>query len=348
MSKYCANCGKPLADEDLFCTACGMQQTAPQYQPPSYFPEPGYIPPATPKKNRLPLVIGLASGGGIVVIALLAIMIVTLTRQGNGSTSSQSELISRSDPVVTSSSKEITLSQNNPSGQSVGVYFDVGEGMTFKSDKVVHTPNIVSMLYLYPDGFYHFQKSFGDGTNGTFGYYTIDGNSTDGYTITCTPTRTAVAGKVSMRVETEKFKVMASDILYYGKDFEGEFFSQVDHVVPPLNDVQNMGTYVDGVGNENDLGVSFRVDGLFTVSAFNKPWENEFGTTRINGVYRQDGDVLICTIREMDNTGFKGDSLTELTFRFIEQGVLEYTGEPLGDIDTGDIFTLWDQIQSAS
>ena len=87
---FCPNCGTQLPDEAAFCGNCGTRinnQPAPQpyqaqpyqAQPTSMGPDQMYPPygeqvqPA-PKKNRLPLLLGLV--GGIVVVALLLVFLL--------------------------------------------------------------------------------------------------------------------------------------------------------------------------------------------------------------------------------------------------------------------------------
>jgi hypothetical protein len=89
---FCPNCGTQLPDEAAFCGNCGTRinnQPAPQpYQaqpapmnPDQMYPPYGEQVQPAPKKNRLPLLLGLI--GGIVVVALLLVFL--LGGSGGGS-----------------------------------------------------------------------------------------------------------------------------------------------------------------------------------------------------------------------------------------------------------------------
>lgn len=98
---FCRNCGTQLSEGTRFCHKCGAPQAAasqPQQQPqpqqaPVYAPYPPN-PPAQPvtypapevpapekkaKNKKLPLIIGLAAGGGGLLIALAVILAIVLS-----------------------------------------------------------------------------------------------------------------------------------------------------------------------------------------------------------------------------------------------------------------------------
>lgn len=321
----------------------GYPPGAYQQPPPQWPPQP----PSQPPKNRKPLIIGLAVGMGVVILALLIVIILLLAQRGGTGSASHAA------PPSGWAESGATGGESRPQGggePDMPGALDVGAGLTFRSTNI--SPGyaeFTSRLFLYPDGFYLFKQDILEGTRDEYGEYTIEGDI-----LTITPTRTGVAGTVSGAPQPKQFTVMGQKVIIFngavGGDLDSdETFEQVEHVAPPLDDPRNMGTYVDEEGNEQDLLLSLGVDGYFYISAFNNPWENESGYARINGSYRQEGDVLVCEIKEIekiDKDSFTGDDLTELTFRFTAPGVLEYTGKPIGDIQTGDVFELWDRIQT--
>jgi hypothetical protein len=76
--KYCVQCGKPLADEALFCIHCGERQGEPAYMPPA----PEVTLPALPKGARgmslMSFALGLASLLACIFAFLVGMVAVVL------------------------------------------------------------------------------------------------------------------------------------------------------------------------------------------------------------------------------------------------------------------------------
>ena len=77
MATFCTNCGAPLSDAVMFCTACGAKNTAPQpapvpvtsaQQPPPYAPQ---LPPA--QKKLKPSLLIWAAAALVALVANIAI-----------------------------------------------------------------------------------------------------------------------------------------------------------------------------------------------------------------------------------------------------------------------------------
>ena len=97
MSRFCANCGTPMADDAVFCGNCGAKvnteqqpgdaaaQTPSPQQPasaqpvqsqPAYVPQPTYTSASPKKKSHMGLILGIA-GGVVVVAAIVVVLLLT-------------------------------------------------------------------------------------------------------------------------------------------------------------------------------------------------------------------------------------------------------------------------------
>lgn len=104
---YCIHCGNKLEDDANFCTACGSpvdrsdlspdphqeQYQQPEYQQSDYqqsdYPQSDYYQTIAPKKSRLPMILGIVAGAGVVVLGGLFLLVSLFVGRGHSNSTAE-------------------------------------------------------------------------------------------------------------------------------------------------------------------------------------------------------------------------------------------------------------------